>query len=268
MYWYKGELLESPTLVLEIDDPALLYGATVFTTLRVYGEALDHPLTHWQQHCDRLRHTLVTLGWSLPHWTRLREGATILKKYPVLRLTIFPDGRELILPRALPPNLQQMQQHGIKGEVIRDSLYRRYLPEHKTGNYLGPWLARTKAQQSGYQEAILTDTQGNWLETTTGNLWGYRDRCWYTPLLDQGMLPGIAQQALIQWLKQQDIPVVSREWSPDWVDTLEAIAYSNSVLEVIPFISINNRQLLLKLDYLAPLRQYFTNFSLLRDKDN
>ncbi|MEW6498638.1 MAG: 4-amino-4-deoxychorismate lyase, partial [Cyanobacteriota bacterium] len=114
MFWYNGQLMDGSTLELAIDDPGLLYGATVFTTLRVYQQSLNHPLTHWQRHCSRLLSSLQTFGWQLPDWQRLREGAEVLStSYPVLRITIFPDGREWITGRFLPPDLGQRQQQGI-----------------------------------------------------------------------------------------------------------------------------------------------------------
>ncbi|MGL4502759.1 MAG: aminotransferase class IV, partial [Planktothrix sp.] len=58
MFFYNGNLQDSTTLELSITDPALLYGATVFTTLRVYEQSLDSPLTAWQQHCQRLKSSL------------------------------------------------------------------------------------------------------------------------------------------------------------------------------------------------------------------
>lgn len=54
MYWYNGELIENERISLGIDDIGLLYGATIFTTLRIYQQSLDHPLTHWQEHLERL----------------------------------------------------------------------------------------------------------------------------------------------------------------------------------------------------------------------
>jgi 4-amino-4-deoxychorismate lyase len=254
-FWYCGELLSPETKVIPSDDPGLLYGATVFTTLRVYGQSLEHPLTHWQSHCDRLSQTLLTLGWSLPNWDSLRRGAIKLASdYPVLRLTIFPDGRELILPRYLPENLSQLQKTGIKGKVVQGDIYCRYSPEHKTGNYLGAWLAKKQAP-----EAILTDTQGNWLETSTGNLWGYQQDCWYIPT-PEGNLNGIIQQKLIEWLGQQARVIVARQWSPDWVTTLQAIAYTNSVVEIIPFNSIETPTTTIKLNPHLPALSQLTSY--------
>jgi 4-amino-4-deoxychorismate lyase len=174
-------LIESQTLELEIDDPGLLYGATVFTTLRVYDNSLDSRLTHWRSHCDRLKFSLQTFDWRLPDEERLRQGAQVMMAhFPVLRITIFPDGREWITGRLLPKGLREIQENGINA-ILAASEFVRCLPAHKTGNYLSAWLAKANAQKLNTQEAILVDAAGNWLETSTGNLWGWRDGSWWTP---------------------------------------------------------------------------------------
>ena len=231
VFWYDGQLIKGQKLELAIDDPALTYGATVFTTLRVY-QSLDHPLTQWAEHLTRLRSSLEAFHWSQPDWGRIRQGATLLStQFPVLRIVIFPDGREWITGRSLPQDLAQRQQNGIVAWVTNSEL-QRSLPHHKTGNYLAPWLALQQAQRVGAQEAILTDL-GNWLETSTGNLWGWRDGSWWTPPLKAGILPGILRNHLIHKLKWQNEEVVERSWNAELVETFEAIAYTNCVIEVI-----------------------------------
>ncbi|GAB4526815.1 MAG: aminotransferase class IV [Pleurocapsa sp.] len=239
MFWYDGNLIDKDSLELKINEPGLLYGATVFTTMRVYGQSLHHPLTHWQAHCDRLKRSINTFGWQQPDWQRLKQGAeSLLTTFPVLRMVVFPDGREWITGRDLPSDLTQRQQKGIIAWVACDRLYCRDLAEHKTGNYLGSYLALQKARQLGAQEGILVDSQGNWLETTTGNLWGWWDGCWYTPTLEGGILPGIARSQLLTWLQSQNIPVRENLWTPEFVRNLQAIAYSNCVVEIVPIHTI------------------------------
>ncbi len=58
MYWYDGQLIEEDKICLPITDPGLIYGATVFTTLRVYEQSLQHRLTQWEAHCHRLEKSL------------------------------------------------------------------------------------------------------------------------------------------------------------------------------------------------------------------
>ncbi|AUS99472.1 4-amino-4-deoxychorismate lyase [Nostoc sp. CENA543] len=238
MFWYNGSLIDSPTLELDIHDPGLLYGATVFTTLRVYENSLASSLTNWYAHCDRLLFSLQAFNWEQPDWKRLRQGAeAMLTHFPVLRMTIFPDGREWIIGRYLPENLSDKQQHGVNCAVAT-SQWSRSLPTHKTGNYLGAWLAKTSVSAHA-QEAILVDNTGNWLETSTGNLWGWGNGTWWTPPLEVGILPGISRQQLMKWLTQQQQVVREVVWTPEFVQSLEAIAYTNSVVEILPIHTVH-----------------------------
>lgn len=241
MYWYCGRSIESQTIELDLNDPGLLYGATVFTTLRT--DKLSTGI--FDLHCERLRSSSSDFGWCQPDWVRVRSGIECLRSFPVLRITIFPDGRELITGRDLPPNLATWQQEGVTviiavggASPLEHRQLTRSLPQHKTGNYLAPWLALQQARNSNIQEAILTNDRGDWLETTTGNLWGYRDGCWYTPPLTAGILPGIGRSQIIASLERQGRSVVEVEWTAQWVQDLEAIGYSNSVICFIPIHTV------------------------------
>ena len=256
-FWYEGKLIEGKTLELSLNEPGLLYGATVFTTLRVY-DSLDHPLTHWRAHCDRLASSLQIFGWSFPNWQRLRRGAeALLPHYRVLRMVIFADGREWITGRFLPEDLGERQQQGITAWVADEPLFRP-LSNHKTGNYLGAWLAGQQAQKVGAKEAILIDPQGNWLETSTGNLWGWKNGCWYTPVEGE-ILPGIIRAQLLYWLQNRQIPVKQTVWSWDLVKEMETICYTNCVVEVVPIHTVSRQTLTVKPLHpkLEQLRAYF-----------
>jgi branched-subunit amino acid aminotransferase/4-amino-4-deoxychorismate lyase len=236
--WYDGKLIHSGKVELAIDDPGLLYGATAFTTLRVYQQSLDDPLTNWKGHCDRLQSTLEAFSWKTPDWQRVRCGAeTLLSFFPVLRITLFPDGREWVTGRSLPENLAILQQNGITAWLSPPEA-NRSLTFHKTGNYLAAWLTRRSAQQNGAQEAILVDFSGSWLESSTGNLWGWGQGCWWTPPLEAGILPGLMRSQLISWLKCQNENIREEPWREELVSSFEAIAYSNSVVQVVPIHTV------------------------------
>ncbi|MGF1569667.1 MAG: aminotransferase class IV [Nodosilinea sp.] len=242
-HWFDGQAHQGKHLAMAVDDPALLYGATVFTTLRVYGDSLDHPLTAWPAHRDRLRQALAAFHWPPPNWDHVRQGAEHLRaQFPVIRITCFPDGRELVTGRPLPPGLGRLQREGIAAWVADAADYQRPLPGYKTGNYLPGWLALQAAQRQGAGEAVLTDSQGQWLETSTGNLWGWADGRWYTPSLTNGLLPGVARLHLIRHLRQQDIAVVEADWNLALVRRLEGLAYSNSVVQAVPIHTVLGKQ--------------------------
>ncbi len=146
MFWYNGGLIASNTLAVAIDDPGLLYGATVFTTMRVYQHSLDSKLTNWAAHCDRLSSSLQAFDWQPPDWTQVKLGATsMLQYFPILRITLFPDGREWITGRNLPPSLTEDQKYGREAYIIELA---RSLATHKTGNYLSAWLAQNLAKKT------------------------------------------------------------------------------------------------------------------------
>ncbi len=234
LYWYAGQRIVARTIELNIDDPGLLYGATVFTTFRTnkFSPAI------YNLHCQRLQLSIRELGWCEPDWQRLQQGLeSLTSEFPVLRITLFPDGRELITGRELPLQLANWQRDGVT-VIIADRQYTRSLPQHKTGNYLAPWLALQQARNRDIQEAILTNDRGDWLETTTGNLWGYGDGCWYTPPVNAGILPGIMRSQILTRLQQENRAVVEIEWDVELVMGLEGIGYSNSVICFIPIHTV------------------------------
>ncbi len=226
---------------LEITEPGLIYGATVFTTMRVYNQSLQHPLTNWRLHKKRLKSSLQAFGWQQPNWKNIQRGIeALINQYPLIRIVIFADGKEWITGRYLANDLKERQQQGITAWLATDKLYQRPLAHYKTGNYLGAYLALQQAQKLAAQEAILIDALGNWLETSTGNLWGYRNECWYTPPLSGGILPGISRSYLLTCLKKDGITVKEEIWTSNLVKKLEVIAYSNCGVEIIPFQRVIN----------------------------
>lgn len=261
MFWYGGQLFiddERSDQSLATDHSALLaevlqgeglrFGASVFTTMRVYGQSLTHPMTQWRGHCDRITYSLTQFGWPIPNWTFVHEGCHSLKStYPVLRIAVFPSGKSLITGRSLPPQLDQQRQLGISAWLAPVD-YARSFPTHKTGNYLACWLARQQAQNLGADEAILTAASDDWLETATGNLWGWAEGQWWTPLGNR-CLPGLMREKLCQLLHKKGQVVNGEAWTPAVVKRFEAIAYSNCVVQLLPIHTIFNEHT--KLEYNA-----------------
>jgi len=246
MFFYNGKFYQGDKIEFSIDDKGWLYGANIFTTIRIYNFSLNHLQTNWRLHCDRLINSIRYFNWQQPNWKRITEETKILiKEYPVLRITLFPDGKELISGRELPSQLETMQQKGILAQVIPDVNLQRSISAHKTGNYLASYFAQQQAQKLGYTEAIFTDGEGNWLETSTGNLWGYSKGVWFTPQQTDLMLAGVTRRFIIQ---KALFPIETNIWTPEFIKTLEAIVYSNSVVEIVPLKTIKWGEKQLKFD--------------------
>ncbi len=229
-YWWTGRLHSGNTLTLSLDDPGLIYGATVFTTLRIYHQNPQHPATALEAHLKRLEFQIHALGWEAPAWEQVNLAVqTLASNYPVLRITLFPDGRELVTGRDLPPDLAQKQQKGVVLLLVEGG---RSWPDLKTGNYLVSFQAFRKAEAQGAQEALLTQ-EGTWLETSRGNLWAWDGSQYLTPP-EEGCLAGIFRQQLLSKLVHLAIPYAVVPFTPERQRSFQAVGYGNSVVELLP----------------------------------
>ncbi|MEL7331550.1 MAG: aminotransferase class IV [Cyanobacteria bacterium J06560_2] len=273
MYWYDGrfcsEVSSDDVLASSpFNDAGLRFGASVFTTMRVHGQDLEHRRSQFSTHCDRLTHSIKAFNWDLPDWPSIHKGCSQLAAhYSVIRITVFSDGTEWITGRSLPTQLFTQQQTGITGWLAPPT-YARSLPTHKTGNYLACWLARQAAQNHGAQAAVLTNERGDWLETATGNLWGWKSGQWYTPIgksIGNQCLPGLMRDYLVQVLSQEGASVCIQPWDDALARSFDAIAYSNCVVELIPIHTILNERTTLKYnsqhESLKWLRQRLASFA-------
>lgn len=249
-YWYDGQPVVGNTITLPIDNLGLIRGATLFTTMRIHHR-LDHPATQWDAHRDRLRHAITHLKFMPPNWDRIVAGVEyMVQHYPIVRIVVFPDGVEWVTGRSLSPDLGRKQTQGITVWVAPPD-YQRTLPQYKSSSYLAPWLAAREGHDRNAEETILTNHEGHWLETATGNLWGYGEGQWWIPPLFKTLagdrqtgqrLPGTSQNFMVQLLEDAGHRVTPRPWTPDWVVGLEAIAYSNSGVGLIPIRQVLDTQ--------------------------
>ena len=241
-YWYDGQPVVSDTITIPIDDPGLLRGVNLFTTLRVH-HTLDHPATQWPAHCDRLRTTIETFNFTPPNWDHIRAGAEYIHQhYPVVRILVFPNGIEWITGRLIPSDLDRKHTEGITAWLAPPE-YQRAMPQYKSTSYLASWIGDREGRARNAEATILTNPDGHWLETTTGSLWGYRDGQWWVPPqftetkdgrpLAQ-RLSSTTQNFIIQLLEKEGQTVGLRPWTPDWVPQLEAITYGSTITGAVP----------------------------------
>jgi branched-chain amino acid aminotransferase len=76
--------------------------------------------------------------------------------------------------------------------------------------YITSALAKTEAVESGFDEAILMNTQGKVCEATGMNIFIVRNGQLITPGFDQDILEGITRDSVITIAKAFGIPVIER----------------------------------------------------------
>jgi aminodeoxychorismate lyase len=104
----------------------------------------------------------------------------------------------------------------------------------KTLNYLPYLLARTRAQEKGFEDAILRNTANEVCECTTSNLFFFREERLETPALSCGLLPGVLREALMECLEEAGEPVREVKLANEDLCSCDEIFVTNSLLEVFP----------------------------------
>jgi len=106
------------------------------------------------------------------------------------------------------------------------------LAGHKTLARLAWDLARERAQQKGFHDALLIDSADNLLETSVANIWVLTDGTVRTPRAPDHCLPGVMRDWLLENLGRTGLSAeVSELKLPDLV-TADEVWLSNAVAGV------------------------------------
>jgi branched-chain amino acid aminotransferase len=92
-------------------------------------------------------------------------------------------------------------------------------------------LAKVKAEQEGYADALMLDWRGHVAECTGANIFFVRDGKIHTPIADC-FLDGITRRTVIELAKRRGIEVIERRILPDELDGLPECFITGSAAEV------------------------------------
>jgi branched-chain amino acid aminotransferase len=260
--YLNGRLIPRFEAKLSPFDHGFLYGYGLFETMRAYN---GH-VFRLDSHITRLRCSAESIGLTHTILTT-EEGKQSLKaacmatleanelKDARIRLTVSagegdmtPDPGTcssptvLITARSLVPLPPEKYETGFKAAV---SFLRRNsqspLSRLKSTCYMENVLARMTAKAAGYDEAIFINEQGYLAEGSTTNVFLVSHGELITPCFESGVLPGITRDAVLEIARTSNIKATER-----WVELNELIEaeeafLTNSVLELMPLVSIEGR---------------------------
>lgn len=244
------QFLPADSARITVLDQGFLYGYGLFETILVRR---GKPV-FLEEHLKRLAAGCKTLEMALPVslaklgqlvQETIKQNGTI---DGALRLTFSAgpdpggkDGNLVILTRPLPYT-EEHYQHGFKAGI---TTWRRN--EHspiitlKTLNYLENLLAKREARKRGWDEALFLNTAGYVAEGAVSNVFLIKDGQVITPSCNQGLLPGIMRRAVLETCTRLGIPGHERPVTPDELTTADECFLTNSLMEVMPLVEINNR---------------------------
>ena len=249
-----GELVAADEARVPVDDRGFLYGDSVFTTLRCYGGVPFRLDRHVARLNASLASPVVSIAHTVDEDDLRRDIARLLERNgcpdavvrfrvtrgygagPLPPANATPTTLLTVDPLHLDESLYARGAKLIVSSVRRDP--RGELGKHKLGSFFWSLMARREAAKQGADEAILCDTDGNWLECACSNLFAVVEGRLVTPDTTENILPGIARETVLECAEPIGIPVSLRRLTAETAKSAEEWFITNSVQEIVPVARI------------------------------
>ena len=246
--YLNGSLIPLSQARVPVMDYGFLYGFSLFETMRAYrGRAfrLDRHLERLARSAGRLGIQDVTPGLKDAVESTIQANkltdARIRITVSVGEGSTTPDPASCRRPTVLiaaseyHPFPEEVYQRGFKAIISsarRNSL--SPLSRLKTGNYLESLLARQEARQAGSDEAICLNEKGLVAEASMSNVFLVIAGALATPKEENGILPGVTREAVLEMATRLNIGSTERDITPEEIFQAQEVFLTNSLMEIMP----------------------------------
>ena len=249
--WFDGEMVPWRDARVHVLTHALHYASSVFEGQRAYnGEIFK-----LREHSERLRKSASLLGFELP-WTVDEINAACME---VLNINGFTDaymrpvawrGSESmgVAPGKTKPHLAiaawkwgkyyepRKSQDGIRLDIApwrRPAPYTAPTESKAAGLYMICTLSKQRAEQRGFDDALMFDWRGRVAEATGANVFFVRDGELHTPTPDC-FLDGITRRTIKDLAQNRGVKVSERPIWPEELESFEQMFLTGTAVEVTP----------------------------------
>ncbi|HOX06660.1 MAG TPA: aminotransferase class IV [Planctomycetota bacterium] len=239
-------------------DRGFLYGDALFETLRTYGGEpflLDRHLERLMGSCQELEITprespaeiaeiVLQLVAELKAEAYVRIAISRGSGYGPWPKELPEHGRTVIAVRPLVPPAAELYARGMR---VATSQLMRFegspLVGHKTANYLEAVLARGDAAEHGADEALLLNTAGRISELSAANVFAVVYGRLLTPDLEEGPLPGITRQFVLELAEKAGIKTHCGQLTPEALGDADEAFATSSLLEICPIAELDGQKI-------------------------
>jgi len=261
--WINGEMIATDNATVPFLTSGFHYGLAVFEGIRAYQTPNGLAVFRLREHMQRFDDSARIVGFrDLPKSvdemmqavcdTVRANGFGDCYIRPLLWLgeggwsLTIDTGRALVAVTVWEQSVYVAKpaDQGLKACV---SSFTRHHPNAMmtkakcSGNYANSILAKTDAQRSGFDEAILLDPEGYVAECTGANLFAVRNGRLVTPPAD-AILEGITRDTVVTLAKDLGIPAVESRLSRDHLYVVDEVFVCGTAAEVAGLTSIDGRQ--------------------------
>lgn len=252
-----GSFIHMAEACLPLDDGAVLFGDTLFETLKARGGRIRF----LEEHLDRIELAARLLVFPFERQAvreALLETAQQLAA-PVarLRLTLtrgsfsglqLPPaalGRFFILGRSYAEPTESERAAGVACVVAPNRRVNplSHLPQMKRGNYADCLYAADFARRRGAREALFVSAEGCALEGATSNLFALQGDTLVTPPAGELVLAGIMRRQVLRAAAGLGLQVKEGDLPLDELYAADEAFLSNSLIGLLPVSQIEGRPL-------------------------
>jgi branched-chain amino acid aminotransferase len=260
--WMDGAFVDWDNAQVHVLTHTLHYGMGVFEGIRCYETSHGSAIFRLQEHLDRLYGSAHIAGMKLPFpKEELAQAIIDTVKINAMRacyirpLVYLGYGEMGINNRHNPVRVAiavwpwgAYLGEGALSEGIRvcvSSYTRHHVNVMMTkakvvGNYANSQLAKMEAINSGYDEAIMLDVQGNVAEGSGENIFIVRRGELKTPPLTS-ILEGITRNSIIDLARHLGLQVHEAIFSRDELYIADEAFFTGTAAELTPIREVDNR---------------------------
>ena len=260
--WMDGEMVPWRDATTHVLTHTLHYGMGVFEGVRAYNAEKGPAIFRLQDHTRRLFNSAHILGMKIPfdHETVNQAQIEAIRQnnlesgyirpmafYGSEGMGLRADNLKVHLSVAAWEWGAYLGEENLKNGIrIRVSSYTRHhvnvsmCRAKANGHYINSMLALQEALDTGYDEALLLDTNGFVMEGSGENLFIVRDGVIYTPDLTSA-LDGITRSTAMRIIADEGLELVEKRITRDEVYICDEAFFTGTAAEVTPIRELDNR---------------------------
>ncbi len=258
--YINGKYYEKDDAKVSVFDHGFLYGDGIFEGIRLYkGNVFKLP-----KHIDRLFRSAKAIALDLP-WSKQEIIDAVCDACRVngltdayIRLVISrgkgalglspktcSDPQLIIIADQIQLYPDELYKNGLKAITVptRRNSHAALPPMVKSLNYLNNILAKIEAQNQGYQECLLLNSEGYVAECSGDNVFIVFEGKIITPPISCGSLGGMTRGTVIELAKKLNLPLEEKPLTRFDVWTADECFLTGTAAKLIPLVELDGRKI-------------------------
>ncbi len=258
LVYFNGLLRREDEVNITPLDRAYLYGEGLFETMRAtqgFIPFLDEHLNRLFRGLDLLKMKLNISGAKLEfalyqtlHHNQLKDAYLRLTlSRENLQIGSFEPGENInlvVAAKPLPRIPSRIYEEGCSAVICENF---RIIPDRlcevKSTNYLRNLLAQRDAKEAEADEALMKNSMNRVVEGATANLFLYDGEKMLTPPSEEGILPGIIRQVVIDLMVKHHLPYEEKAIKTETLFNAQEAFLTNSIKEIFPLTVVNHKKI-------------------------